>query len=60
MGKSTIDHLYKIGGGLSENTFILVTIATVTMETRHVTQKVRKLWNISGMWQRTEVFNMPN
>ena len=58
--KNTIDHSYKVVGGLSENTLILVTIATVTMETRHVTPKVRKLGKISGMRQRTDVFNAPN
>ena len=30
------------------------------METHHVTQTVRKLFNISGMPQRTAVCNTPN
>ena len=49
----------KSGPGI-QKTHFLFTIATVNTETRHVTQKVRKLCNISGMRQRTQVFNTPN
>ena len=38
--KSTIDHLWKVYVALSENTHLLVTIDTVTMETRHVTLQI--------------------
>ena len=31
----------------------------VSMEVRHLTLKVCKLCNISGMWQRTVVYSMP-
>ena len=55
--QSTDDYLQKVGVALSENIFLLVTIATATIETRHVT---KKKCNISGIWQRTEVYNTPN
>ena len=38
--------------GLSENKPLLVTMTTVTMETRHVTPKMHKMYNSAEMQQR--------
>ena len=37
--KLAVDHLYKLGVGLSENTLLLANLETVTVEARHVTPK---------------------
>ena len=42
-------------GSRFQKTHLLVTVATATIETRHVTQKVHKVCNISRRQQRTEV-----
>ena len=40
--KLSVYRYYKVEVALSENTYLLVAVATFTVETRHLTQEVRK------------------
>ena len=40
--KLSVYRYYKVEVALSENTYLLVAVATFTVETRHVTQEVHK------------------
>ena len=58
--KKSIDHFLKVEVALSENTILLVTIATATLEMRQMTPNVHKVCNIYGRGQRKEVSNRSN